>query len=87
VAQILAARDPKGGVGDRMTEPAVLWDADEAITQLYAAHYRPLVRLAALLLRDVALAEEVVTPSSPCTVPGGGCGTRSEPSPTCAKRW
>ena len=28
------------------------WDADEAVTQLYAAHFRSLVRLAALLLRD-----------------------------------
>ncbi len=36
------------------------WDADEAVTQLYAAQYRSLVRLAALLLRDVAGAEEVV---------------------------
>ena len=44
-------------------EPAVSWDADEAITQLYAAHYRSLVRLAALLVRDVGLAEEVVQES------------------------
>jgi RNA polymerase sigma-70 factor (sigma-E family) len=36
------------------------WDADEAVTQLYAAHYRSLVRLAALLLHDSAVAEEVV---------------------------
>jgi RNA polymerase sigma-70 factor (sigma-E family) len=36
------------------------WDADEAVSALYAAHYKPLVRLAALLLRDVAAAEEVV---------------------------
>ncbi|MDQ1626863.1 MAG: hypothetical protein QOI54_607 [Actinomycetota bacterium] len=44
--------------------PAVgLWDADEAVTQLYAVHYRPLVRLATLLLRDVAVAEEVVQDS------------------------
>ena len=35
------------------------WDADDAVTQLYAAHYRSLVRLGALLLRDTALAEEV----------------------------
>lgn len=37
-----------------------LWDADEAVTQLYAAQYRSLVRLATLLLRDVSAAEEVV---------------------------
>jgi RNA polymerase sigma-70 factor (sigma-E family) len=36
------------------------WDADEAVTALYGAHYRPLVRLAALLLRDAGEAEEVV---------------------------
>lgn len=36
------------------------WDADEAVTRLYAAHYRSLVRLAVLLLRDQPMAEEVV---------------------------
>jgi RNA polymerase sigma-70 factor (sigma-E family) len=44
-------------------EDAVTWDADEAITQIYAAHYRSLVRLAVLLLRDVGAAEEVVQDS------------------------
>jgi RNA polymerase sigma-70 factor (sigma-E family) len=39
------------------------WDADEAVTQLYSAHYRSLVRLAALLLRDVGAAEEIVQDS------------------------
>ncbi|MGZ4616900.1 MAG: sigma factor, partial [Actinomycetes bacterium] len=39
------------------------WDADEAVTQLYASQYRSLVRIAALLLRDVAAAEEVVQES------------------------
>ena len=38
-------------------------DADAAVTELYAAHYRSLVRLAALLLRDQATAEEVVQDS------------------------
>lgn len=38
-------------------------DADRAVTALYAAHYRSLVRLAALLVRDVATAEEVVQES------------------------
>jgi RNA polymerase sigma-70 factor (sigma-E family) len=33
------------------------------VTVLYAAHYRSLVRLSALLLRDVATAEEVVQDS------------------------
>jgi RNA polymerase sigma-70 factor (sigma-E family) len=36
------------------------WTADEAVTRLFAAHYRQLVRLAALLLADRAAAEEVV---------------------------
>jgi RNA polymerase sigma-70 factor (sigma-E family) len=39
---------------------AVAWDADQAVTALYGAHYRSLVRLAVLLVRDVATAEEVV---------------------------
>jgi RNA polymerase sigma-70 factor (sigma-E family) len=38
-------------------------DADAAVTELYAAHYRSLVGLAALLLRDQATAEEVVQDS------------------------
>jgi RNA polymerase sigma-70 factor (sigma-E family) len=46
--------------GWRIVEQAAQWDADEAVTVLYTAHYRQLVRLAALLLRDVAMAEEVV---------------------------
>ncbi len=43
-----------------MTAGPAAWDADEALTQLYAAHWRSLVRLAVLLLRDSGLAEEVV---------------------------
>jgi RNA polymerase sigma-70 factor (sigma-E family) len=35
-------------------------DADRAVTELYSAHYRSLVRLAALLVRDLGTAEEVV---------------------------
>ncbi len=35
-------------------------DADTALTTLYMAHYRQLVRLAALLLDDIGLSEEVV---------------------------
>lgn len=47
-----------------MTSPAEqTWAADEAVTQLYAVHYRSLVRLGALLLRDTAVAEEVVQDS------------------------
>lgn len=36
------------------------WDADTAVEELYAAHYRRLVRLSVLLVRDVETAEEVV---------------------------
>jgi RNA polymerase sigma-70 factor (sigma-E family) len=35
-------------------------DADEALVALYTAHYRSLVRLSALLLRDTPAAEDVV---------------------------
>jgi RNA polymerase sigma-70 factor (sigma-E family) len=38
-------------------------DADRAVTELYHMHYRSLVRLAVLLVRDVATAEEVVQDS------------------------
>jgi RNA polymerase sigma-70 factor (sigma-E family) len=44
----------------REVEASGPWNADEALTALYAAHYRPLVRLSVLLLRDPGLAEEVV---------------------------
>jgi RNA polymerase sigma-70 factor (sigma-E family) len=36
---------------------------DRAVTELYALHYRALVRLAVLLVRDVATAEDVVQDS------------------------
>ncbi len=36
------------------------WSADEAVTRLFGAHYRPLVRIAVLLLADSGVAEEVV---------------------------
>lgn len=39
------------------------WDAEQAVTAIYSMHYRSLVRLAALLLRDAATAEEVVQDS------------------------
>jgi RNA polymerase sigma-70 factor (sigma-E family) len=39
------------------------WDATQAVTEIYSAHYRSLVRLAVLLVRDVATAEEVVQDS------------------------
>src|SRR5262249_19547674 len=39
------------------------WDAEKAVTAIYTTHYRSLVRLAVLLVRDVATAEEVVQDS------------------------
>jgi RNA polymerase sigma-70 factor (sigma-E family) len=40
--------------------PVERWDADDAVTQLYSAHYTSLVRLAALLVRHSGEAEEIV---------------------------
>lgn len=37
-----------------------VWTADAALEQLYAAHWRQLVRLSVLLVRDQGLAEEIV---------------------------
>jgi RNA polymerase sigma-70 factor (sigma-E family) len=42
---------------------AARWDADAAVDELYAAHYRQLVRLSVLLVQDVETAEEVVQDS------------------------
>jgi RNA polymerase sigma-70 factor (sigma-E family) len=36
------------------------WSADHAVVELYTVHYRSLVRLAAMLVRDIPTAEEVV---------------------------
>lgn len=48
----------------RVTEPVAGdprdWDADTAVANLYAVHWRPMVRLAALLMGETASAEEVV---------------------------
>ena len=48
---------------DAFTAPATArleWSADRAVTELYSTHYRMLVRLSALLVRDIPTAEEVV---------------------------
>jgi RNA polymerase sigma-70 factor (sigma-E family) len=50
---------PEAALGSVSAE----WDAERAVTALYGTHYRALVRLAALLLRDVSTAEEVVQDS------------------------
>jgi RNA polymerase sigma-70 factor (sigma-E family) len=53
VTETLVARGTTGAV-------AVAWDAAQAVNALYSAHYRSLVRLSVLLVRDLATAEEVV---------------------------
>jgi RNA polymerase sigma-70 factor (sigma-E family) len=55
-----AARAGAAPVAAARDTAAAARDADAAVTELYAAHYRPLVGLAALLLRNQATAEEVV---------------------------
>jgi RNA polymerase sigma-70 factor (sigma-E family) len=52
----VAAATPPGGAAPAMTGRA----ADEAVTALYHAYYAMLVRTAALLVGDVATAEDVV---------------------------
>ena len=42
-----------------MTDEPAAWDADTALEQLYAAHWRSLVRLAVLVVGDLAQAEEI----------------------------
>ena len=72
-----ASKDHFSGGADTATRadadawPAALWpapaaarlDAGQAAIQLYAVHFRALVRLAALLVRDTPTAEDVVQDS------------------------
>jgi RNA polymerase sigma-70 factor (sigma-E family) len=58
-ARLSAPVTARAGVG---AIPAA-WDADAAVTRLYAAHYKALVGLAALLVPDRAAAEEIVQDS------------------------
>ena len=57
-------RTDAANVHDVVTqEPTGVWapgDADGAVEQLYAAHWRRLVRLSVLLVHDQGLAEEIV---------------------------
>jgi RNA polymerase sigma-70 factor (sigma-E family) len=53
------SRQPVAAINPLLDEPTT-WDADTAITVLYNAHWNQLVRLAALLTRDVSVAEEIV---------------------------
>jgi RNA polymerase sigma-70 factor (sigma-E family) len=50
----------KGTAAKGTAAKATEWSADVAVTELYSAHYRSLVRLAAVLVRDTPTAEEVV---------------------------
>jgi RNA polymerase sigma-70 factor (sigma-E family) len=45
---------------DSFGESELAWGADTVVTELYAMHYRTLVRLASFLVRDQPTAEEVV---------------------------
>ena len=47
-------------VSEPTTDPDAAWTADRAVTHLFTTQYRPLVRLAVLLLRDASAAEELV---------------------------
>lgn len=58
-----ASTTPGVPAGTSSREPQEGWDADRAVTVLYLAHYRPLVRVAALLVQDPATAEEIVQDS------------------------
>jgi RNA polymerase sigma-70 factor (sigma-E family) len=62
---VVAGGTTRGSVGISIGTLAAVaeWDAEQAVTAMYSTHYRSLVRLAALLVRDVATAEEVVQDS------------------------
>jgi RNA polymerase sigma-70 factor (sigma-E family) len=59
---VAGAPGREAAVGRRVDETfeVAAWDADDAVTRLFTAHHRGLVRLAVLLLHDRAVAEEVV---------------------------
>jgi len=48
------------GAAEHQDAACTEWNADRAVTELYSEHYRALVRLAAMLVRDTQTAEEVV---------------------------
>src|SRR5438034_1280654 len=61
VTEVLAAS--AAPADPAVAQAACDWDAGRALGELYAVHYRALVRLAALLVRDMATAEEIVQDS------------------------
>ena len=60
---LVLRRTAQGSTGSGTPAAGAKWDAAQAVTALYRTHYRSLVRLAALLVRDVATAEEIVQDS------------------------
>jgi hypothetical protein len=66
-----AGRPPEGAASGTETPAAAAtvmpagtgWSADHAVTELYSVHHQALLRLAAMLVRDAQLAEEVVQES------------------------
>ncbi len=53
----------RASVREQIPEARAERDACEAVTTLYQMHYRSLVRLAALLVSDLATAEDIVQDS------------------------
>jgi RNA polymerase sigma-70 factor (sigma-E family) len=60
VIGIALSRGATTTAGRTVVPTSERWSADEAVTELYGAHYRSLVRMAAFLLHDTGQAEEVV---------------------------
>jgi RNA polymerase sigma-70 factor (sigma-E family) len=52
--------DGRAVLAEPARDDARVWSADDAVTALFSAHYRGLVRLAVLLLHDETAAEDVV---------------------------
>jgi RNA polymerase sigma-70 factor (sigma-E family) len=67
VAFATEAIAPAALVGEAFSAPTrratAVWDAADAVTEIYHVHYNQFVRLAVLLLHDVQTAEEVVQES------------------------
>ena len=95
VARASSSRDSRAGLRSpgrvmaRPTGASAEWDADEAVTHLFAAHYRPLVRLARLLLHDRAdgRGDRAGRVRRPARATGAASGTPTRPWPTCGSRW
>jgi len=55
-----SSQPPNRGWGEMPQHSRLGWDADQAVTVLYGAHYRALAQMATLLVNDVVVAEEIV---------------------------